>query len=115
MKVAVGWLGWSEKKALSANINTIHLGYEGRIDLLKTIFGGGEPKDKDQKSTLVEVTADMDVATTVPKDARGNPITLTASLFDSFEFAQDKRHRAPPRTKGPQDRSPSRRKGKREK
>lgn len=88
MKVAVGWLGWSEEYALQANLNTIHLGFSGRLDMLKAIFGGGDDKGTAAPTTtLQEITPDMNL-TTVPKDVHGKPITLTASLFDSLTFVK---------------------------
>lgn len=90
MKVAVGWLGWSEEYALQANVNTIHLGFEGRLDMLKSIFGGGSKSSGDEAtppSQLQEITPDMNI-TTVPKDVHGKPITLTTSLFDSLSFVK---------------------------
>lgn len=38
----MGWLGWSEADTLDASMAGILLAYEGRLDLLKSIFGGGE-------------------------------------------------------------------------
>lgn len=36
----MGWLGWTEQQALDTSIESIRLAYEGRVDLLKSIFGG---------------------------------------------------------------------------
>lgn len=38
-KVAMGWLGWTERATLSADVNSIVLAREGRMELLKMIFG----------------------------------------------------------------------------
>jgi hypothetical protein len=42
MKIAMGWLGWSERQALDTTIPAILTAYEGRMDMLKAIFGSGE-------------------------------------------------------------------------
>jgi len=42
--IATGWLGWSEREALHANMSSILIAYHGRIGMLKAIFGGGEDK-----------------------------------------------------------------------
>ncbi|WP_440408696.1 hypothetical protein [Neorhizobium petrolearium] len=41
-KIATGWLGWDPDTALDATPAEIQLAYEGRLDLLKSIFGGSE-------------------------------------------------------------------------
>lgn len=33
----MGWLGWTEAQALSADVNAIAIAYEGRLDMLATI------------------------------------------------------------------------------
>ncbi|MBS0250702.1 MAG: hypothetical protein JSR78_06515 [Proteobacteria bacterium] len=38
-KVGTGWLGWTPDETLDATPTEIRLAYEGRIDLLKAIFG----------------------------------------------------------------------------
>lgn len=43
-KVATGWLGWSPETALDATPAEIQLAYEGRLDMLKAIFGSSENK-----------------------------------------------------------------------
>jgi hypothetical protein len=43
-KVATGWLGWSPETALDATPAEIQLAYEGRLDMLKAIFGSTENK-----------------------------------------------------------------------
>ncbi|RVD66407.1 hypothetical protein [Mesorhizobium sp. M7A.F.Ca.ET.027.03.2.1] len=42
--IAIGWLGWSEEQALASDVNAIMVGYEGRCDMLRSIFGGGEER-----------------------------------------------------------------------
>lgn len=39
---ALGWLGWSEEQALSADVNAIQVGMRGRVAMLKAVFGGSE-------------------------------------------------------------------------
>jgi hypothetical protein len=43
-KLATGWLGWTPEAAWSATPGEIKAAYEGRLDMLKAIFGGGEEK-----------------------------------------------------------------------
>ena len=45
-KLATGWLGWFPETALDATPAEIQLAYEGRLDMLKAIYGG-----KDQKTS----------------------------------------------------------------
>lgn len=43
-KLATGWLGWTPEAAWSATPGEIKAAYEGRLDMLKAIFGAGEEK-----------------------------------------------------------------------
>lgn len=38
----MGWIGWSEADTLDTTMSGILLAYDGRMDLLKSIFGGGD-------------------------------------------------------------------------
>jgi hypothetical protein len=38
----MGWLGWTETEALSADVNTIQVAMRGKVAMLRAIFGGGE-------------------------------------------------------------------------
>lgn len=38
----MGWLGWSEEQTLRTTIPAIELAYEGRLDMLRAVFGGGD-------------------------------------------------------------------------
>jgi hypothetical protein len=38
----LGWLGWSEEQALSADVNAILVGYRGKVDMLTAIFGSAD-------------------------------------------------------------------------
>ena len=42
----MGWLGWTESEALSADVNTIQVAMRGKVAMLRAIFGGGEPDDQ---------------------------------------------------------------------
>lgn len=44
-KLGTGWLGWTPDETLDATPAEIQLAYEGRLDMLKAIYGG-----KDQKT-----------------------------------------------------------------
>jgi len=47
----MGWLGWTERQALAADVNAILAGYDGRLDLFETIGWierkAPEPKARD--------------------------------------------------------------------
>lgn len=43
-KAATGWLGWPAAVALATPIPQIEAAFEGRMEMLKAIFGGGEGK-----------------------------------------------------------------------
>ena len=43
-KIGTGWLGWSPEQTWDATPAEIRAAYEGRIDLLKTIFGAKDDK-----------------------------------------------------------------------
>jgi hypothetical protein len=45
-KVGTGWLGWTPDETLDATPTEIRLAYEGRIDLLKAVFGSHEETNK---------------------------------------------------------------------
>jgi hypothetical protein len=49
MKIATGWLGWSEEQALDADMNTIVLAYHGKTEMLKAIFGSTDDKPSKSK------------------------------------------------------------------
>jgi len=39
----MGWLGWTEAQVLDTTIPAILTAYEGRMDMLKAIFGESKP------------------------------------------------------------------------
>lgn len=41
-EIALGWLGWTEQEAMAADVNAIAVGYQGRRDLLESVFGRSE-------------------------------------------------------------------------
>lgn len=43
-KIATGWLGWSEDQALDADMTSIVLAYEGKVEMLKAVFGSSDDK-----------------------------------------------------------------------
>lgn len=43
-KSATGWLGWSPADALASPMPMIEAAMEGRIEMLKAVFGGGSGK-----------------------------------------------------------------------
>lgn len=61
----MGWLGWSEEQALSADVNAIAVAMQGRVAMLRAVFGGGEQP--------TEVT---------PKDVSARP--MSPQLFDAL-------------------------------
>lgn len=56
-RIATGWLGWTPAEAWNATLAEITAAYEGRVELLKAIFGSDD-KPKDARS-LGEKTADF--------------------------------------------------------
>jgi hypothetical protein len=48
-KLATGWLGWTPEQTWNATPAEIRAAYEGRLDMLKAIFGDG--KDRGQEKT----------------------------------------------------------------
>lgn len=57
-KTATGWLGWTPAEALASPMPMIESAFEGRVDLLRTIFGGSE-KPKGPASLAAKVRAIM--------------------------------------------------------
>lgn len=47
-RLATGWLGWTPAEAWAASPREIREAYEGRVELLRSVFGGGEDKPSDQ-------------------------------------------------------------------
>lgn len=52
---ALGWLGWSEEQALSADVNAIIVGMNGRWAMLDAVFGSDEASP--DPANLPEATA----------------------------------------------------------
>lgn len=50
-ELAMGWLGWTEQQALSSDVNAIAVAYEGRVGMLKAIFGDGSKSEKAKVSS----------------------------------------------------------------
>lgn len=48
-KIGMGWLGWSPQAVRQAHIQELYLAYEGKVDMLKACYGGGDEKDKKNK------------------------------------------------------------------
>jgi hypothetical protein len=42
----MGWLGWSSRQALRADVQVIELAMDGMRDLLSAVFGTGESESK---------------------------------------------------------------------
>ena len=53
-KKATGWLGWSPEVALNATPAEIVLAYQGRLDMLKAIYGSGEADKPEDDRPLDE-------------------------------------------------------------
>lgn len=49
----MGWMGWTEAQTLSTTIPAIELAYQGRFELLKSIFGG---KGADEPTEFIPAT-----------------------------------------------------------
>ncbi len=50
-RIGTGWLGWTPDETLDATPAEITLAYEGRLEMLKAIFGGSE-SNTERKSDL---------------------------------------------------------------
>lgn len=48
-RIATGWLGWAPQVALDSTPGEILLAYEGRLEMLKALFGSSE--DKTEQAT----------------------------------------------------------------
>lgn len=51
MKIGMGWLGWTERQTLDTSIPAVLFAYEGRKDMLRAVFGSGEPDPPKDKLT----------------------------------------------------------------
>jgi len=53
-KIGTGWLGWTPEVTLNAALWEIELAYDGKLDLLKAVYGSGETGEEDDqpKNTL---------------------------------------------------------------
>lgn len=69
---AIGWLDWSEERALYADVNAIEVGIAGKLELFETL-GLIRRSDKPTKAPSGP-----------PLDARGRPITISPKLFDEM-------------------------------
>lgn len=49
--VAMGWLGWSERTTMAADINVVRVAFEAKIGMLKMCFGLREVSDIEAEST----------------------------------------------------------------
>jgi len=59
-------------------MNAIEIGYLGRVDMYRAIFGDGKPKSSGP-----------------PRDAKGQPLILTTKVFDTlFSGKRPKTRRA---------------------
>ncbi len=43
-RIGTGWLGWTPEVTWNATISEIRVAYEGRLEMLKAIFGDGKPQ-----------------------------------------------------------------------
>lgn len=48
----MGWLGWSEEQTLDTRMPMIVLAYEGRVKMLKAVFGGGDEPPAEERDGL---------------------------------------------------------------
>lgn len=48
---ATGWLGMSHEEAMRTNVNNIAIALEGRMEMLKSIFGSGSKDADDENAT----------------------------------------------------------------
>ena len=50
IKIGIGWLGFTEDQLDDMSIVSIVKGYEGKIEMLKAIFGSSDDKPKKKPS-----------------------------------------------------------------
>lgn len=41
-EIALGWLGWTEDELFKADVNAIAVGFAGKTDMLRAVFGKSE-------------------------------------------------------------------------
>lgn len=41
-KIGTGWLGWPPAVVLGSTMRELRLAYEGKVDMLKAVYGGTE-------------------------------------------------------------------------
>lgn len=46
MQFAAGWLGWTQETTLNTDVNFLLAAVEGRVDMLRSIFGSPEAEKK---------------------------------------------------------------------
>lgn len=51
-RIGTGWLGWTPDETLDATPAEITLAYEGRLEMLKAIFGGSDKPDNKSNLSL---------------------------------------------------------------
>lgn len=68
---ALGWLDWSEERLLTADVNAIEVGVEGKLEMFE-LLGLIKRSDKPKAPSGP------------PLDARGKPITMTPNMFDKL-------------------------------
>ena len=74
----MGWLGWEPDTALRTDVNLVELAIDGRNELLRLIFGSGEPGEPAPKGGKLIAPRFKRLAEThnqrlVPKPRRKKP------------------------------------------
>jgi len=54
LKQGCGWLGWTPDQVRTAHLRDLNLACEGRIDMLKACFGGGEEEPQGKQIKTAE-------------------------------------------------------------
>jgi len=67
-RLATGWLGWTPAQTWAASPGEIRQAYEGRLDLLRAVFGSGEETGKPKSAASLDdkFTALMGHLATLP-------------------------------------------------
>lgn len=55
----MGWLGWTPDALASADVNAILAGYEGRIGMIRAVFGGSEEDGPPEKTKAPAMTPNL--------------------------------------------------------
>ena len=68
-RIGTGWLGWTPEITLDATPVEIQLAYAGRLEMLKAIFGSGQPEKTDTRPLNEKFRSIFSGVGTIKEDA----------------------------------------------